>query len=78
MVCLGEIVTAQACKDAVRKTEVQLELEQARDVEDIQDIQEQKVFCNKKDSSKSFGTKEDSEQTTFFSFPLSVKPVISS
>lgn len=33
-VCLAETVIAQACRDAVRKTEVQLELEQARDVED--------------------------------------------
>lgn len=30
----GKTVIAQACRDAIRKTEVQLELEQARDVED--------------------------------------------
>lgn len=32
--CLGETVIAQACKDAVRTTTVQLELELARDVQD--------------------------------------------
>lgn len=58
---MGETVIAQACRDAVRKTEVQLELEQSRDVEEIQ---QQKGFCSKKGSSKSFDTKEDSEQTT--------------
>lgn len=32
--CLGERVIAQACRDAVRTTKVQLELELARDMQD--------------------------------------------